>query len=120
MKNAALLKVMIVFSLSCSQPQIKHSYNSFKNIPATAFKFDKYYINVDSVNHHRNRAHITFYSIATGKVLNTQTFSMICQADKKKPIYINDLERQIKAYDGKNIYIKTSANTMNCLLMPVN
>jgi len=90
-------------------PQLKGT----DRIPKTAFWIKNNgngnWFNIDWIHDHRNNAIISIYD-KSGQLLVKSKFMKICPADELK--LIEDLEKEIDFYDGKDIQLKD-----NCYLL---
>jgi len=63
------------------------------------------YFKVEDIDSHRNTAKISIYSGRNGVRWVSKRFTLICSKDNQ--VFIEDLEKEIKSYDGSKIYLKS-------------
>ena len=110
----------LTFAVGCKSFKSNHM-NRPKNIPKNSFWAGGVdggnWFFIKSVNSHRNMARIAIYNDQDGQLIIDKSFMLICGANKQT--FIDELQKQISGFDGKNIYFIKS-DSVNCWLQPVN
>lgn len=119
MKFLTILIITIVF-VSCidSKDKIPAPARPIR-VPEKAFWIGgadggNWYL-VEYVHPHKNNAVIKIYNDNNGDLITSKRFILICNTSES-PIHIDNLQKQIMAFDGKKIYLKPLPGQKSCYL----
>lgn len=106
-KFLPLIILALVISACSAKNDRKQDPQRVKGIPEKAFWIGGAdggnWFFVHEVNNHRNNAFISIYNV-NGSLIIKKNFMVVCRVDRP-PIWIKDLEQQIRGFDGTKILL---------------
>ena len=113
---------VIVFLLTISACSIKRDDIKapirLSNIPEKAFWVGGTdggnWFYVEDVHKHGNNAIIKIYNDNDGSLIVSKKFILVCPADNQ--MFIEDLQKQINAFDGERILLESKNDKKACFL----
>lgn len=109
MKNTLYFLTFFLLLISCNSKVETEKPEREISIPKGAFRVgdseNDYYFKIEEINSHKNKASLLILSGRNGVRMASKWFTLVCSKDNQ--VFIQNLESEIKSYDGEKIYLKS-------------